>query len=312
MPSQAQWEGMLDVLLYMVLPAFGVAVIVMGVIERVGGIKQTASGAALALIVGALFGLAMRDAGSLFLKETLEKHTLEKESLQKSLAIVPHILTFGSGPNWDRLPWALLGALCIGRLASLTDGGWLLRSGAALGIAWWVLPEDSRDKLVWLAPAFAAVIWLQWVILDRLAAQPGSSSLALCLTLALLTASCVLIHAGTKRLMDPAVVLAFALAGVWLIAIWRGVEVGGAIPAIAVALPGLLLMGQLNTEKVHWSAYALTAAAPFMLVFSMPLARGPKWRLHGMRLALVLLPLVIAIIIAAEAGPLDFGDNLGE
>jgi hypothetical protein len=274
----------------------------MAVVERVGGIKQTAAGAALALIVGAFFGLAMRDAGPLLLKEPL----------QKALGALPHILTFGCGPTWDRLPWAVLGALCVGRVAHLTDGGWFLRGGAAIGIAWWALPEDSREKFVWLAPAFAATIWLQWVILDRLAAQPGSSSLALCLTLALLTASGVLIHAGTKRLMDPAVVLAFALAGVWFIAIWRGVEIGGAIPAIAVALPSLLLMGLLNTEKVQWSAYALTAIAPFMLILTMPLTRGPRWALHLMRLAVVLLPLVIAIIIAREAGPLDFGDNLGE
>ena len=134
----------------------------------------------------------------------------------------------------------------------------------------------------------------------------------LCLILALLTAGGVLIHAGTQRLMDPAVVLAFALSGVFLVAIWRDVEVSGVVPGIAVALPALMLMGHLNTEKVHWSAFALTAAAPFLLIITLPLTRAPKWAPYLMRLAVVLIPLVIAILIAMDAGPLPTGDPWDE
>jgi hypothetical protein len=304
MPTPAQLEMMLGDLRYMALPAFIMATVVMAAFVWIGGVKQSEAGAALALMAGAVFGLAVRDVGPLLVAG-------ESETPWSPL---PHILTLSPGESaWNRLPWVVLAALGVGHLARLRDNhsgdGWLLRGGAAIGIAWWLLPDRAREETVWLAPAFAAVIWTQWVLLDYLAQRPGSISVAGCLVVTLLTGGTVLLYAAAKSLTDPMIVLAFALLGVAIIAQLRGVEVGGAMSALAVAIPGLMLMGQLTTERVEWQAFALTAAAPFTLVLTLPFVQGPKWRLHLFRVALVLAPLVLAILIARTAGPLPTGEE---
>jgi hypothetical protein len=306
MPTAAQQEMILKDLLYMMLPALLMAAGVMAAFVWTGGVKQAAAGAALALMAGSVFGFAVRDIGPLVMDEKSEL----------AWSVWPHILTTISGTStWNRFPWVILAVLCVGRLARVSDGhssdGWLLRGGTAIGIAWWLLPEFAREEKVWLAPAFAGVVGLLWVLLDYAGDKPGSVSIGGCLVFTLWTAGGVLIFAASKRLMDPMIVLAFALLGITIIAYLRGVEVGGAMPALAVAVPGMMLMGYLTTatDRVHWSAFALPVSAPFTLVLTMPFMQGPKWRLHLMRIVLVLIPLAIAMQIAMEAGPLPEGDG---
>ena len=303
------WSAIAPMALYMMLPALMAAALVMAAMARFGAPKQAPAGAALGLMVGAFLGLWLRDSASFVVAG----------SPAVLLSALPDVLILNPGDsNWNRLPWAILASLCVGRLAYLADvhssDGWLLRGGAAVGIAWWIIPDSSRQEEVWLTPAFALVVWLEWVVLDHLSAQPGSSSVAVALTLSLLVAGGVLIHAGTARLMDAAIVLACAFLGVWLISFWHGIEFGGAMPAIAVALPALLLMGHQTQaeEKMHWSAFALAGCAPLVLAATLPFSRWPKLWLHVVRLALILIPLAIAGYLAHEAGPLDFGEDWNE
>lgn len=301
------WSAIVPTVLYMVLPAVAAAAIIVAAVERIGGSKQAPPGAALGLMVGAFLGLWMRDALPL---------VVDGGSPKAFLTVLPNVLTLVSGESsWNRLPWAMLAALSLGLIAQLADAhagdGWLLRGGVAIAIAWVLIPDDLREMFVWLAPAFAVVVWAQWVILDRLAAQPASFSVPLALMLSLVAAAGVLIHAGTARLMDATLVQACALTGLLLVSWWRRLEVGGALPALAVALPGLLLMGKLTQmeEKMHWAAFALPACAPLLLVATMPFTHWPKLRLHFVRLVLVLIPLAFALFLAREAGPLDFGEE---
>jgi hypothetical protein len=295
-----------DALLYMVLPALVASAIVMAIVERLGGAKQAPAGAALGLIVGALLGLWLRTAGPMFVAG----------STAAAFSSLSHSLTVTSSDStWNRLPWAVLTALCLGRVTHMMDeyagDGWLLRGGVAIAISWALIPEEFREQAYWLAPAFAAVMWMEWVILDRLAAQQGCSSVAIGLLLSLLAGAGVLIHAGAAGLTDTAAVLAFALVGILLVSLWRGSGWNGAIPAIAVALPGLLLIGQLTQaeEKIHWSAFALAGCAPLVLIVTLPFGVLPKPLLHLLRLALILIPLSVALYLASEAGPLEFGDE---
>jgi hypothetical protein len=304
MPTPAQFDLALHDLLYLVLPALLMGAGVMAAFVWIGGVKQAAAAAALALMAGTAIGLAFRDAGPYLIDGKWEV----------AWATLAYPLTLSPGVSaWNRLPWVVLAASCVGRLAYVSDqhssDGWLLRGAAAIGIAWWLLPERAREEAAWLAPAFAAVVWAQWVLLDYLAARPGSASVAGALVLTFLTGGTVLLYAASKSLTDPMIVLAFALLGVTIIAWLRGVEVVGAMPALAVALPGLMLMGELTTEKVPWRAFALTASAPFTLILTMPFLQGPRWRLHLLRLVLVLIPLVLAILVAQEAGPLPTGEE---
>jgi hypothetical protein len=140
------------------------------------------------------------------------------------------------------------------------------------------------------------------MLLDYVGSRPGSGSGAFCISLTLLTGGGVLIFAASSLLAEHLIVLAFALLGICIIAFVRGVAIDGAMPALAIGLPSLMLMGYQTTEKVHWHAFALTASAPFTLALTLPMLRGPKWLLAFVRLVLVLIPLVLAIWIAQKAG----------
>ena len=290
-------DELFEILKYMGLPALVSAALILFVIEWLGGAKQSAAGAALAIIVGAVVGLIGRDLGSV-LKEGLPRdQSLDTILIENLRKIVPDILWYNSG-TWDRLPWAVLGALSVGRVAGRSDGGWFLRGAAAIGIAWWLVPEALREQHFWLVPAYAGTIWLLWIILDDQGSQPGGSSVSLCASLVMLTAAPVILLAGSMKLMDSAFVLGFAMAGIWLIAFWRTVDVSGATPAIAVALPSLLLICQQTvSSELPWYVYASPAFAPLVLIPAMLVQDGPRWALHLMRLLLILLPLAFAMVI---------------
>jgi hypothetical protein len=321
MPS---WDFIRDMvlptLLFMVLPALTAAALVMAIVERLSGAKQAAAGAALALCTGAVFGLWVHLAAPSLQQDSLEATLAAfgaEQTWQDALTALVNALDFGRS-TWNRLPWAILAALVVGRIAYLADvhssDGWLVRGGAAIAIAWCLLPEKERDEFVWLAPAFAALIAALWIILDRLAAQPGSSSVAVCVILAMLVAAQLMgLHAHSASLMDVLVALAFAFTGIALVAYRRGVEFGGAIPAVAVALPALLLMGQRTTSsKLPWIAFALPACAPLLVAVTLPFTHWPKLCLHLVRLVLVLALLAVAVVLACVYEPIDLSGDGSE
>jgi hypothetical protein len=278
-------ELVLGKLVHIVLPALGMAAVVMASVLLVGGPKQGPLGAALGLAAGAAL-----------------------VSWLEYLWPVPP-----ASSSWNRLPWASLAALWIGRVARLPTlppaTGALLRAGTAILIAWLVLPADLRHDNDWLAPAFAALIFAQWSLLERVAAEAPGGSVPFCLAVVFLGAGAVLIHASAARGMDSAAALASALAGVALVAWWWRADAGGAVPASAVMLPGLLLMAQQESELVPWYAFLLPALAPLLLVEALPTNhwQGTRWRLLrlAVMLLLVLIPIVAAVAIAHAAAPMD-------
>jgi hypothetical protein len=295
-------EMVLPVLLYMVLPAFASGALVMFLISWLGGAKQAAAGAAVGVCVGAIVGLWCRDAAQV-LKATADAWAAAA-SLANVLSLVP------GNSDWNRLPWAILAAVCVGRLAAQLSDGWLLRGGTSIAISWLLLGETTRSEHFWIAPALAAVIAAHWIILDRLATQSSNGSIALAIILTTLVAAQLMLHAHSARFMDALAVLAFAFAGVWLVAWRRGVEFSGAVPAVAVAVPSFLLMGQQLLEtKLHWTTFALPALMPFVLAITLPFAHWPTMRLHVVRLILVLILLGATVALAQLAEPLDFSEE---
>src|SRR5436853_7041095 len=113
----------LDLVLGAILPAFGVSVVVTAAVIGLLGTRHVPVAAALGLSAGAALGLWLREA----------------------LTLVP-----GDSP-WNRLPWAALAALWVGRVARLPDlqpsAGWFLRAAAAVGIAWMVIPAETRQEI---------------------------------------------------------------------------------------------------------------------------------------------------------------------
>ena len=277
-------ELMIDALLYVIVPALVLAAIVMAAVTLVAGAQNAPAAAALGLAAGAGLALWLRDA----------------------LTLMP------GDSSWNRLPWAALGMFCVGRVARLPElpalDGLLLRAAAALGAAWWLIPEDARAELVWLAPAFAAVVWAEWMLLDQLAAEPPGGVVPFLLALTFFTASIVLIYAQTARLSETALVFSSALAGIALIAAWWRIDTGGVIAPAVLMLSALMLVGQRETfnDALWWPAFALTAAAPLMLAPTLVLQRFGGFGVRLLQLVLVLIPLSIAFWLALQTGPLQF------
>jgi hypothetical protein len=297
-------EMMVDALLYAVLPALLSAAAILAAIERWLGAKQASAAAAVGLVVGVVLGISIRRASFDGL------HLGPEQSLASALAIsLRRALTLFLGDStWNRLPWAALGLMCVGRVARLPDlrpiDGWLLRGAATLTAAWLVIPVKTQDETAWLMPAFALVVLAEWAVLETLAAHPPGGAVIFSVATAFFVASMVLIQAAWATKADLAIVLASALTGTAIVAAWRRVDASGGVPVAALLLPSLMLMGQQETQsEVPWQAFALCAGAPLMLAVSLPLCRWQSVWLRVLQLGLVLLPLGAAAVLT---GPVEF------
>jgi hypothetical protein len=182
----------------------------------------------------------------------------------------------------------------------------------SVATAWMVIPPATRVEFDWLMPAFALIVFALWVVLGQLAANPPDGSVPFLLAVAFLAAGIVVIHAGSARIMNAAIVISSAFAGVAAVAWWRRADASGAIPAAAVMLPGLLLIAQQETfSEIPWYAFVIPAAAPLLLAEAWPMSQWQGFRLKLVRFLLMLLtvlvPLAAAVYLASEAaGPLEY------
>lgn len=276
------FDLVLDAFLYAVAPAGVTAALLLLVVTQLGGAKAAPFGAALALVAGVYVGWRLRG----------------------TLTLVP-----GSSP-WNYLPFAAMIALLIGlavRWPRLPRAaGWLLRLVCAGGVAWWVIAPASREQALWLPALFAAIVFAEWLLLEHVAAQPPDGMAVFGFAMSAFAAAAVLIHAGSARLTDAATVLAAACAGISVIAWWRRVDAGGAIPGAAVLLAGLLPVGQQETfSEISWHAFALAAAAPLMQSITLLCRHWSRMPLLVLRVLVLLPPLIGAVILARlQAGPL--------
>jgi len=280
MPPLPPFHLVADALLNAVLPAAGTAAALFFLAVRFGGRRAAPPGAAVGFAVAAALGWWLRDT-----------------------------LTLISGDSpWNRLPWVAFGALGIGlalRWSRIPQvAGVLIRLACSIGIAYAIMPPATRAESLWLSGAFAGLVFAAWVVLEYVAKRSPGGTVPLAYAASFFIAAGVLIHAGSGRLTEAATVAFAASVGVALIALWKRVDAGGMVPAAAVMLPGLLLMGQQETfSEVSWPAFALPTVAPLLLICTLPL-RG--WSLRILSTILVLLPLIAALALAMETGPLQF------
>src|SRR5438874_13443523 len=106
-------------MLWGIVPALVSAAIVMAAVEWIGGSKQGPAASGLAMFVGVILGLWMLSAAPL----------LSKSDPWPSFAALHAALTATGGESaWNRLPWAVLAALCAERIArnvdTHTSDGW--------------------------------------------------------------------------------------------------------------------------------------------------------------------------------------------
>ncbi|HVL12405.1 MAG TPA: hypothetical protein VM529_07560 [Gemmata sp.] len=201
----------------------------------------------------------------------------------------------------ERLWWGANLLVWAPRVAAVViASGWLSSGKAASAPEWASLQYQ-------LAAAMLAV----WVALDGVARSDAGAEAAAYQGAIFFAGATLIVYAHSKFFMDFAVILSFALFGIAAAAgIGRG-DTSGAVPATVAFLPGLMFAIQpsMETHKVPPVAFWLVALAPLML---LPFLVPALWRrtndvyVRAGRAALVLAPLVAALVLAAQNETLAF------
>jgi hypothetical protein len=165
----------------------------------------------------------------------------------------------------------------------------------------------------------AGAMLLAWVALDGLARGGASAQVAGYSSAMLMAGAAIVLYAHSAKFMELAVVLGSAMFGVAVAnALAKpGVDghkpdASGAIPAVVAFLPGLMLGARPSLESnVPGASFWLVALAPLVLLpFLLPaVARKTGWKPPALRAALVLLPLVVAVALAARHETLVFEEQ---
>ena len=301
-----------EILLQGVIPPIVAAGSVLFVTSRLGK-RLVPIGAMLAVVVGFVVGNHFRSA---------TEYRIDSErplALGEWGAEVYHAVLGTPEASEDAprhppahywLVWSALIAGVVGAIAGIPGVpvaiGWLARVIVCAFVARLLVPASLRAELPWLWPTFAAVVLAEWALLDKLGEEPRGW-LPLGIGLVFSAGAAVLIHAHEARLTD----LATILAGCWFgvaIAVWMGANARSAAPIAAVALPGLMLVGQQSTfSEVPLTSFVAMALAPLALVpLLLPALRRRKKTLALVGLGLLLIVVGTAIVLAARAESLDF------
>ncbi|MDB5312023.1 MAG: hypothetical protein JWO38_6225 [Gemmataceae bacterium] len=308
MPTLPPSQMVLDTLQHDVLPAAGGAALVMCIFLFFGR-WAAALGSAVAVVVG--FAWA--------------NYTFGAVSWEGTGRLVPWV------PDryvWHWLPRAALVLVLVGLLSrwlGLLAGlvlperrwwgkhllVWAARVSAVGVVSGWLVPTPAAG-LVWVRPVLAAVMLIEWAALDGIARSGAGGQVAAYLSAIFFAAAAVLIYHHWSGAMEMAVVLGCAFFGVAVAAGAGKADASGAIPAGVGFLPGLLLNGRFQVDsQVPLASFWLVALTPLVLTpFLIPrLNRQNGWLARTVRAAVVLIPLVVAGVMAAQHEKLAYEDE---
>lgn len=289
----------LEALRFAILPAFLAAAVVFYAVARLAPQRGVAVGGVLALLAGFL-------AGNHFRSEVVTFHLSELVPWLRGALLREPEAPRPPG-TWFWLPWLSVSAMLVGLVTRPALVPRLLAPLVWLVVALLAARLLVREPL-WVAAALVVTILVLWGVLDHVARQRPGGWLPLGLAGVHLAAGLVLVQAHTARLADVATIIAGCLLGLALVAWWCQCSIEGAIPAIAVALPCLLLVGyDPELAEVPWSAFVLLALAPITLgILLIPrLAQSrASWPLL-VAFALLLVPPAIAVFQAMQVEKTD-------
>ncbi len=186
---------------------------------------------------------------------------------------------------------------------------WAPRTFAVVVVSGWLISPEAAAQGTWLRPAFAAAMLLSWVILDGIARAGASGQVAAYQSAIFLTAGIILLYAHSARFMDIGMILSFTMLGIAVAAGAAKADASGAVPAGIALLPGLMLNGRMLTEsQVPLECFWLVGLAPLALApFAIPaLTCKNGWAIRILRAVLVLIPIALAVMLAAEHEQLVF------
>jgi hypothetical protein len=308
-------KDVLDQLQYAVLPAAGGAALVMCVFLLFGR-WAGALGSAAAVA----FGFAWAD---------FEMPKGESPTWANTLVRLIPLKPDPEAAGYQWLARAALALVVVGlvsrwlgliALRALPERGWWGASAfvwaprvvAVFVVSEWLTVGEAAQSVPLLRPQIAVAMLLTWVALDGVARNGAGAQVAGYSAALLMSAAAVLIHAHSARLMELAVVVGSALFG---IAVANALvkpgpngqkpDTSGAVPAVVAFLPGLLLGARptlADGHNVPGACFWLVVLAPLVLLpFLLPaVTRKTGWKVPALRAALVLLPLVVAVALAAH------------
>lgn len=317
MPPLAE---VLDTLLKVVLPATGAAAILFVLVAKLAPTRLAPAAAALALMVGFVAGNHLRGAVEYRLDSERLLTPADLAAAFRDTFVPPQSEDAPLPPParyW--LPWTAGLALLGGLLARVVPAvaGWPIRIAlaglaTALGVS-----ADLREGFPWFAPAFFAVVLVEWLVLERAGeaskrngeeetvANRWLAPLAAGMTFG--AACIVLLHAHSARFVDIATIMAACLGTIALLAWLTKTDPASAAPGVAVMLPGLMLVGYQDTfSEVPTASFATIALAPLTLApLLLPGVRRSRWALPLLA-GLLIAVLAIGVGLAMRAESLSF------
>jgi hypothetical protein len=117
-------------------------------------------------------------------------------------------------------------------------------------------------------------------------------------------AGLVLVYSHSGRLADAALLMAAALGGVSLVALWVPIDMRPVLPALTMYLCGVMLSGYDGTfSDVPMMSFFLAAHAPLFLAFVLiPLRRAKSgWQQALIYSSAILAPIAVALALAIRA-----------
>jgi hypothetical protein len=184
-------------------------------------------------------------------------------------------------------------------------------------VAGWLASGKAAEAPQWagLRWQLSAAMFFIWIALDSVARAEFGGEVAAYLAATFLVAGTMLLYTHNAKQMEIAVILGFSFFGIAVVAVLGDCDTSGAIPAGVVFLPGLLLAAQPswaeNSHKVPVHCLWMVALAPLVLLpFGIPAVAAKRgWLVRLLRAALVLAPLVAAIVLASEHEKLVFEEE---
>jgi hypothetical protein len=237
-----------------------------------------------------------------------------------------------NAPGWQWMPLAaflLVGVGLVSRWIGLLArrnlaerfwwGSYLLvwapRLAGAIVVSGWLAsgPAAAAPEWAGLRWQLAAAMFFIWIALDGVARAEFGAEVAAYLAATFLVAGTILLYTHNARQMEIAVILGFAFIGIAVVSTLGGCDTSGAIPAGVVFLPGLLFATRPSWPPHNVPVHCLwmVALAPLVLLpFAIPAVADKRGRLvRLLRAALVLAPLIAAIVLASEHEKLVFEEE---
>jgi hypothetical protein len=310
-----------DAVIHAVVPAFGTAALISGVIAYLAGRRGGYLAAAIGFAAGMLAGNYFR--GCFVYQFQADSQTSLIDLLRglwsvlTGMAATPNVepdqfFSPPAGRYW--IPFAALIATCSGvltrRFSSTIAVQHLIRIFASAIVARLIVPAALFRDSPWVIILIGLTTLVIWTIAEWRPTRISSVVTSTAAGVASIGAAAVLLHAHSARLTDIATLVAFASFGITVAAFFLPVDVDGAVPALATLLPGMLVAGYHETfSSVPAMAFALP---PLALVTPVILRFLPEWLTRGWRgrvteTVLIGLPVALAVILAARAEDLDFG-----